>query len=154
MQDEDKDDNTYGSDIEISISNPISKKKKKKATIDSNAPKFYKYALGKVVDGPIINPMEETSYFLKQLLSKGSSTAILNQTIIQYGTKFEECHNNVFYACCPNLLTKLYQGKYRELDFSTSTLQDDNQDSLSVGTFFPLTKPEHQTLLKKKQMRY
>lgn len=70
MQDEDKNDDTYNSNQKMSLSNPIPKKKKKKATNENNPTKFYKYVLGKVVDDPIINSMEETSYFLKQLLTK------------------------------------------------------------------------------------
>ena len=82
MQDYDKDDDSDDSDPELSISGPIPKKKKKK---ESSAKKFWKYLLGKVVDGPTIIPIPDTSYFIDKLLTKGMSIAILNQSIEQYG---------------------------------------------------------------------
>merc|ERR1712115_573609 len=97
--------------------------------------------------------MPETSYFLEKLLTKGMSIAILNQSIDQYGKNLVECNNNIFFACNPNPLSKLYQGKYRDLDFNTSTLQDDDQDSISVGSFYPLSKNERKTLLENEKAR-
>ena len=50
-------------------------------------------------------------------------------------------------------MSKLYQGKYRDLDFNTNTLQDDNQDSISVGSFYPLSKGKCKTLLENEKAR-
>lgn len=154
IQDDDKDDDSDDSDPELSISGTIPKKKKKKATDESSATKFLKYLLGKVVEGPtIIILMPDTSYFLGKLLTKGTSIAILNQSIKQYGEDLEECNNNIFYVSSPNPLSKLYQGKYRDIDFSTNTLQDDDQDSISVSSFYPLTKTKRKMLLDNEKAR-
>ena len=43
MQDNNEDDNTDNSDLELSMGTPIPKKKKKKATDESSSEKFWKY---------------------------------------------------------------------------------------------------------------
>ena len=76
MQDNNDDDDSNDSDPELSINEPIPKKKKKKATDESSSEKFWKYVLGKIVDGeedkdgPKIIPLANTSYFLGKLLTK------------------------------------------------------------------------------------
>ena len=121
--------------------------------------KFWKYALGTVTDGeedgdgPNISPLQDTSFFLSKVLTKGTSIAILNKSIEKYGQDLENCNNSIFHAVDPNPLTKLYVAKYKELDFNTNTLQEDDQDSISVGSFYPLTKEDRKTLLDNEKAR-